>query len=154
MKGLFTGLVMLSLTAFVGCSSSNSGTSNKVGGPGATQEGTDRKGSILGPKEGEFSLSPPTFAKKIKQGASDVVTIEIKRGKNFDEDVALSFDGVPDHVSLDPKLAAIKKGEENAKITVKVGEGAGLGDHTITVTGKPTKGEPASAKFTLTVEAK
>ena len=89
-----------------------------------------------------------------KQGESKVVDIGIKRGKNFDEDVALSFSNVPKDVTTDPTAPIIKKGEENAKVTVKVGENAGLGDHEITVTGKPTKGESASKDFKITVEAK
>jgi hypothetical protein len=154
MKTIFAGLLTLSLAALVGCSGDhNSGATNKVGGLGATGS-TDRSGSILGLKEGEFSLSPPLFSKKIKQGASDHVTIEIKRGKNFDEDVALSFSGVPEHVTLDPKAPTIKKGEENAKVTVKVGDDAGLGDHEIKVTGKPTKGPEAANTFKITVEKK
>ena len=113
MKTIFAGLMALSLAALVGCSGDhNSAASNKVGGPGATVS-SDRSGSILGLKEGEFSLSPPLLSTHIKQGASDVVTIGIKRGKNFDEDVALSFSGVPDHVTLDPKAPTIKKGDEN-----------------------------------------
>jgi hypothetical protein len=153
MKTIFAGLAALSLAALVGCSGDhNSGASNKVGGPGATAS-TDRSGSILGLKEGEFSLSP-TMSTHIKQGASDIVTIAIKRGKNFDEDVALSFSSVPDHVTLDPKAPTIKKGDENVKVTVKVGDEAALKDHEIKVTGKPTKGPEAANTFKITVEKK
>jgi hypothetical protein len=39
-------------------------------------------------------------------------------------------------------------------VTVKVGDEAGLGDHEIKVTGKPTKGPEASHSFKVTVEKK
>ena len=144
---------MLALGALAGCSGDNSGTGNKVGGPGATVS-SDRSAPLLGPKEGEFSLSLPLLSTKIKQGASDVVTIGIKRGKNFDEDVTLSFDKVPEHVTLDPKSPTIKKGDKDVKVTVKVGDDAGLGDHEIAVTGKPTKGPEVNDKVKITVEKK
>jgi hypothetical protein len=156
MKTFCTGLVLLALAGLIGCSGEHSGAgSAKVGGPGATAS-SDRSGSIFGPKEGEFSLHPDKriLSTKVKQGASEVVTIDITRGKNFDEDVALSFSGVPDKVTLDPKETVIKKGQENAKVTVKAGDDAGLGDHEITVTGKPTKGEKTSTSFKITVEKK
>jgi hypothetical protein len=148
---------MLALAAFVGCSGDHStgpGTA-KVGGPGATAS-TDRAGSLLGPKEGEFSLHPDKrfLSTKVKQGASEVVTIDISRGKNFDEEVTLSFSGLPDHVTVDPKEPVIKQGGDNAKVTFKVGDDASPTDHTITVTGKPTKGEKATTTFTLTVQKK
>jgi uncharacterized membrane protein len=146
---------MLALGALVGCSGDQSGAgSAKVGGPGATAS-SDRSGSILGPKEGEFKLKVPLLlSTKVKQGASEVLTIGIDRGKNFDEDVALSFDKVPDKVTLDPKDPVIKKGDKEVKVTIKAAEDAGLGDHEITVKGKPTKGEPVADKFKLTVEKK
>jgi len=155
MKTILTGLAALSLAALIGCSGdhSGSGVSNKVGGPGATVS-SDRGGSILGPKEGQFELSVPKLSTHIKQGASDVVTISINRGKNFDEDVALTFSDVPDKVTLDPKAPTIKKGDENVKVTVKVADDAGLGDHDIKVTGKPTQGPEAAKTFKITVEKK
>lgn len=153
MRTFCTGLVLLALGAMVGCSGSSTGTGGHVGGPGATNS-TDRSAPLLGPKEGQFELSPPTFSKKIKQGASEPVTIGIKRGKNFDEDVALSFDKVPDHVTLDPAAPTIKKGEKDVKVTVKVGETAGLGEHDIMVTGKPAKGPSVTEKLKITIEKK
>ncbi len=156
MKTLCTGLVTLALAALVGCTGSDGGTgpgSAKVGGPGATHS-TDKSAPITGAKEGQFELSTPTLSTKIKQGASDVVTIGIKRGTNFDEDVALTFEKVPDHVTLDPKAPVIKKGDKDVKVTVKVGDDASPTDHEITVIGTPTKGDKASAKFKITVEKK
>jgi uncharacterized membrane protein len=145
---------MLALGALVGCSGDQSGGgSARVGGPGATVS-SDRSAPLLGPKEGEFSLHTPLLSTRVKQGASDIVTISVKRGKNFDEDVALSFDKVPDHVTLDPKAPTIKKGDNDVKVTIKAGEDAGLGDHEITVTGKPTKGPGVNEKLKLTIEKK
>ena len=115
---------------------------------------TDKTPPLTGAKEGTFILKPPTLSDSIKQGASDVVTISIDRGKNFDEDVALAFTDVPDHVTIEPKVTTIKKGEKDAKVTVKVGEKAGLGKHDIKVTGKALKGETAETHFTIDVKEK
>jgi hypothetical protein len=146
MKAIFSGIIALSLIGLIGCT----GSTEKAGGSGST----DKTPSYTGAKEGQFQLKPPVFADSVKQGASDVVTIGIDRGKNFDEDVTLSFEGVPDHVTLDPKSPTIKKGDKEAKVTVKVDEKAGLGKHDIKVIGTPTKGDKAEKSFTINVKEK
>jgi hypothetical protein len=152
MKALCTVFVILSSIALVGCSGSTS-DKDKVGGPGASQS-SDKTPSLTGPKEGEFALKPPLLSESVKQGASDVVTIGISRGKNFDENVALAFTDVPSDVTIEPKVTAIKKDEKEAKVTVKVGDKAPLGKHDIKVTGKALKGEAAETHFTLNVKEK
>ena len=93
MKSTLVAVAASALIAFVGC---NSGT---PGGPGAEKE-KDKKSRVervedrVRQAEDTFSLSVPTFSTKIKQGESKAVTVGISRGKNFDEDVALKFDGL------------------------------------------------------------
>jgi uncharacterized membrane protein len=123
MKTAFAGLLVFGLVAFTGC---NKGTE---GGPGA-----------------------PTFSTKLKQGESKVVDIGIKRGKNFDEDVALKFDNMPQGVTLDPASPVIKHGDKETKITVKAANDAAVGDFTVKVTGHPTKGADATNDLKLTVQ--
>jgi uncharacterized membrane protein len=145
MKSLFAALMVAAFVALTGC---NKGTE---GGPGATNASNK---SRIGQSEDTFSLSVPTFSTKLKQGESKVVDISIKRGKNFDEDVALKFDSVPHGVTIDPASPVIKHGDNETKITVKAADDAALGDFTVKVTGHPAKGADAASDLKLTIGKK
>jgi uncharacterized membrane protein len=152
MKSLLVA-VAAALVALVGC---NPGT---TGGPGADKD-KDKKGRVekaedkLRQAEDTFNLSVPTFSTKIKQGESKEVTVGISRGKNFDEDVTLSFDNLPKGVTVEPAKATIKHGDKEAKLTFKAADDAALGDFTVKVTGHPQKGGDATNDLKLTVQKK
>jgi len=124
------------------------------GGPGATGTGSHSVSTAISTAEDTFTLSTPTLSTHIKQGESKVVTIGIKRGKNFGQDVSLKLDGLPEGVTADPSAPSIKAGDEDAKVTFKASDKAALGDFTVKVTGHPGKGADASNDLKLTVEKK
>jgi hypothetical protein len=142
MKRIACILVVLSLATLSGCSKGTSG------GPGS-----DDKKAAVGEKENRFSLSVPTLF-KITQGESKATSIGIRRGKNFDQDVALKFEDLPKGVTTDPASLTIKHGDEEAKFTVKASDDAAVGDFVIKVTGHPTKGDVAANEFKITVAKK
>jgi len=135
----------LALFAFVGC---DKGT---PGGPGVTTSG--QKAPALSTTPETFTLSPPGSA-KLKQGEAKNITISIKRGKNFDEDVALKFEKLPEGVTVEPAAPVIKHGDSDAKVTIKAANDAALGDFTVKVVGHPDKGADASHDLKVTVEKK
>jgi uncharacterized membrane protein len=146
-------LATVGLVAVVGC---NKGT---TGGAGADKEKEnkskiDRLKGAVRQEEDTFRLTVPTFSTKIKQGESKEVTIGIKRGKNFDEDVALKVEGLPKGITLEPAEPAIKHGDKDVKLTVKAAADASLGDFTVKLTGHPEKGGDATNEFKLTIQAK
>jgi len=145
MKSTLTAVAVLGLLTFSGC---DKGTE---GGPGATNP---KNKSRVGQAEDTFSLTVPTFATKLKQGEAKGDTIGIRRGKNFDEDVTLKFDQLPQGVSIDPASPVIKHGENETKITIKAAADAALGDFTVKVTGHPTKGTDAVHDMKITIEKK
>ena len=91
MKSLFAGLAVMTLAALTGCSQ---GT---PGGPGTTE-----KKPALGQADDTFNLSVPVLSSSLRQGEQTVATVGIKRAKNFDEDVALTFADVPKGVTVEP----------------------------------------------------
>jgi uncharacterized membrane protein len=99
-----------------------------------------------------FTLSVPSTT--LKQGETKAVSISIKRDKDFDQDVTLKFADLPNGVTLDPASPVIKKGEADAKLTLKSAADASLGDFGIKVTGHPAKGADASNQLKLTVAKK
>jgi hypothetical protein len=148
MKSISVGLIAAALVVFTGCDGKNSS-----GGPGATNNDSGREAKV-GQEDNSFKLSPPTFATKLKQGETKAATISIKRGKNFDQDVTLKFEGVPKDVSIDPAAPTIKHSEEKTEVMIKAADTAALGDHTVKVLGKPKEGPEATSELKLTVSEK
>jgi hypothetical protein len=149
-------LVAVAVMALVACAGCNNGT---TGGPGAEKE-KDKKSKIeraedrVRQADDTFNLSVPTFSTKLKQGESKAVTVGISRGKNFDEDVALKFDGLAKGVTIEPANAVIKHGDKEAKLTFKAADDAALGDFTVKLSGHPEKGGDATNEIKLTVQKK
>jgi uncharacterized membrane protein len=148
-----TGAVILT----TGC---NNGT---PGGPGADKDKDKDKEKpsvlqqaedVVVQHEGTYSLTLPLLATRLKQGETKVVTVGIRRGKNFDEDVTLKFDGAPEGVTVDPATAAIKHGEKEAKVSVKAADDAAVGEFTIKLTGHAEKGKDANHDLKVIVEKK
>jgi uncharacterized membrane protein len=146
MKKICVGIAALLVAGLIGCT--GSGT---PGGPGASSS-TNKP--MVGLNEDTFTLDTPALATSLKQGEAKQISIGIKRGKNFKEDVVLKFEGMPPDVSVDPLIPTIKHGDTEAKVTVKAGDKAAVGDFTVKVTGKPTKGPDAINEFKITVKEK
>lgn len=144
MKITIAGLLMLLLVAFTGC---NLGTR---GGPGATDPNAKRP-ILYGQSDDTFNLSVPILSTTVKQGETNLASIGIKRGTNFDEQVTLKFVSLPRGITLDPPSPVIKRGETETQFTLKAAEDASLGDFTLHVTGQPTKGADASNELKITV---
>jgi hypothetical protein len=145
MKKSFACLLIAASVAFAGCNNNST-----PGGPGATSNRGDNK-PVVGRADDTFTLDPPNLATKVKQGESKAVSIGIKRGKNFDQDVTLKFSDLPKGVTLDPASPVIKHGNAEVKLILKTADDASLGDFTVKMTGHPTKGEDAVNEFKITV---
>jgi len=129
----------------VGC---GSGT---PGGPGAT---TKDNSTRIGPSDQTFTLSVPGFQNRMKQGEAHQYTIGIHRGNNFDEDVSIKVEGLPQGVSMEPASPVIKHSDTEVKILLKAAEDAAVGESTIKVIGHPTTGADATNQFTLHIDKK
>jgi hypothetical protein len=139
---LLIGLTLAGLLAVTGCKT------GEQGGPGADKGNPNP----LSAPDDSFTLTVPTTATTIKQGESKNVTIGIKRGKNFDQDVKLSFSGAPSGAKIDPSQPVLKKSEKEVSLTVAASKDAALGRHTITVTGAPARsGREATNTFDIKI---
>jgi hypothetical protein len=147
MNTQFRILLLVLAVCFAGCE-----PNSKSGGPGVTKD-TDR-GSTVTQADETFSLDVPNLPTALKQGEAQTLEIGIRRGTNFDEDVTLKFDDIPDGVMLDPSSPMIKQGEQNVTITVEASESAALGDFIVKVRGVPTTGAEASNQFSLKINEK
>ncbi len=146
MKMSFAGLLVLVTVALAGC---DKGT---AGGPGITNP--TQKQPMYGETDNTFNLSVPRMSTTLHQGETKESAIGIARGKNFECDVALTFDEGPAGVSLASVNPMIKHGDSEAKVTLKAAADAALGEFTIKVTGHPTTGPDATSEFKITVAKK
>jgi hypothetical protein len=95
-----------------------------------------------------------TLATRLKQGQAREVAISVKRGRNFDEDVAVTFEDLPRGVTVEPAAPVIKHGDGEARVTVKAADDAGPGDFTAKVVGHTAKGKDATHDLKITVAKK
>jgi uncharacterized membrane protein len=142
----FVGLLGLALAALIGCNQ----TKHTAGGPGAGTTG--ERGPLYGEKDNTFDLA--LSAQSVKQGESKEVTVGIKRGTNFDQDVGLRFVDLPTGVTVTPIGPDLKHGEGDTRVTLAATDAAAPGDYTVKVVGHPATGGDAAAEFKLTVAAK
>jgi hypothetical protein len=141
MKALCSSLMVAGLIVLTGCNPTNTG-----GGP--TSSG--------GP--GTFKLKGPlnTPATEVKQGETKPVDITIDPDKSFKEDVELSASVDPADRGVTAEISPThhKAGDyKKVELKIKASEKAAEGKYNITVTGKPTKGDPAKTVVEVKVPA-
>ena len=166
MRKVFVGLLAAAVVAFTGCNQSpTGGRPSSPGSPGSPRDrDTPHAGIPVSPrtpaggtgepvapagKDEIFRLTGPVLATDIKQGETKTIKIDLKRGRDFKDEVTLSFSG-GNMLKFDPATPEIKaseKGEVEVKVTAA--KDAPLGKQTIKVTGKPSGG---GAPTTLSVD--
>jgi hypothetical protein len=138
MMKTLTALSLGALLVIAGCHT------GERGGPGATDS------SSVSAPENTFTIE--NVSTTIRQGETKAIAIALNRGKNFDEDVALSFSELPRGITIDNPRPVISHGDKAAKFNMTAAPDAALGEFTIKVTGHPTRGGDALNDFGLKVE--
>jgi hypothetical protein len=144
MRLLRSAMIVLGLIALIGCNESPPG--------GATHNtGRASRTGLTTPEE-TFRLEAPAVDTTIKQGETKKITLKMSRGKNFDQDVKLEFNGVPQGVTITPASHTFKAGASDLEVTIEAKKDAALGKHKVEVTGTPsTSGAPTSVTFEIDV---
>jgi uncharacterized membrane protein len=140
MKRVLLPLVLLNGLLLIGCSQ---GT---PGGPGVSGPAPS-----YGQADNTFNLSVPRMATTVQQGETFETSIGIKRGVNFDQDVALMFTNLPLGVSIEPAEPQIPRGKNETKVKFIADEEATAGTFQVKLTGHPTEGGDAQVDFSLNV---
>jgi uncharacterized membrane protein len=119
---------------------------------GYTMQSDSPKGGGVGKGEG-FKIAVPAFDTKITQGEIQTVTISLKRGESFKQDVTLEIKlSKGEGITFDPAKVVVKAGDKpDVQLTITVPKDAALGEHIVSVTGTPTTGEPTSVEFKVKV---
>jgi uncharacterized membrane protein len=132
------------LTLAIGCDKAST-----PGGPGVNHP--DGKAPMVGQADATFQLSAPMLSTKVNQGETKTATLNIKRGKNFDQDVTVKFGDLPKGVTITPTSAILKHGENEMQISISAAADAAIGDFSIGVTGSPDKGANSATSITIAV---
>lgn len=141
MKCVWVASLVAAITVFGGC---NQGTS---GGPGAADPPVTER---MGQTDDTFSLTLPSLA--LNQGETKTISVAIKRGDNFSEDVSLKLSGLPTGVTFTPANPKISRDITDIELVFNATNDAALGDFTVEVTGHPTKGADAITEMEISVE--
>jgi len=142
---LVVGSLVIASVSLIGCEQNK----RTAGGPGAT---TGEKPPLYGQRDDTFNLN--LAAQSVKQGESKDVTVGIKRGTNFDQEVGVKFVDLPAGVTMSPASPALKHGDSDLKVTLKATDEAAPGEYTVKLMGHPTKGGDSTTEFKLTIAAK
>ena len=139
MKKLIAITIVLSLALIVVPSCKNTPKAGPTGGSVSEGEG--------------FKIGVPIFDVSVKQGESETATIELKRGKNFKQDVTLEFKLSMDKgITLEPDKILVKASDQpEVQLTITADEEAAFGKYIVSVTGTPTTGEAALMEFNMKV---
>jgi len=126
------------------------------GGPGADKANKGTTGTTTtdsSDRSETFTIKVPPGNTNVKQGEQTEMNISISRGKNFDQDVTLTF-APPEGVQVTPDTVKAKKGDDSAKITVKALDNATPGTTNIKVTGTPATGTATSVDMGIEIKKK
>jgi uncharacterized membrane protein len=158
MRKLLAGVAVPMLALLIGCNQQSTpggpGVSTTPSNSGTSSTNVKTNKPIYGEAEGTFELSVPSLSTRIKQGESNEITMSISRGKNFNEDVTLKFEGLPSGVTAEPTTAMIAKSDKDVKVTFHAAPDAAVGEYTVKVLGHPTTGADATNNIKLTVVEK
>jgi hypothetical protein len=84
-----------------------------------------------------FKLVTPSTT--IAQGEKTQLTIGIERGENFSEDIALTFESLPQGVTIEPLQTVFKITASKETVSIEAAKDAALGNFTINVISKPAR---------------
>ncbi len=105
----------------------------------------------IGSRNETFSIVVPKPS-AVKQGAGTTVTLSLKRGSSFKQDVRL--DVTARGLEVAPGSVTIKASEPpSAAVQITVPRDTALGDHRVYVIGIPEAGKPTAAEFVVKVVA-
>jgi len=138
MKTLYAGLLVAGLLVLTGCNTSTSG-----GSPGV----------------GTFKLKGPSNVKdtEVKHDSEKIEKITVDADKGFKEDITFKADvSEPGRgVTAEVKPATLKASDpREVELHIKASDSAAPGEYTVTVTGKPAKGNETSVGIKIKVPEK
>jgi hypothetical protein len=135
MTRLTLALLATGVLAAVGCENKS-----PPGGPGAPKpSGT---APTVGTPDNTFTVSVPSAT--LKQGESKTITVSIKRGTNFDQDVKLEVENAPQGVTFKFDESTLRASATEVHLTIDASKDAALGEHKVMIAATPARAGTAT----------
>ena len=132
MKTAMVILMTLALTAVFGCMSP--------------------KGGGMSSDEG-FKIQVPMFSTDIKQGDRQTISVTLRRGDLFKQDVKLEMKAT-EGITVTPSTALVKASDKgDVQLQIAAPKTAPLGEYRVYLKGTPTTGQPTSIEIKVKVVA-
>jgi hypothetical protein len=146
MRNAIVAVFGIALIGIWGC-----GESTPPGGPGAKNPPNQQTSAA---KADTFKLSLPSGSTHVKQGESKTTSISVDKGKTFAQDIRLSFENLPQGVTMEPATATVRSGDTKESFTIKASDTAQPGETAVRVIGRPTSGPESTGEMRITVDKK
>jgi len=131
--------------AAVGCENKS-----PPGGPGASKPNNNTTPHV-GTADNTFTVSVPSAT--LKQGESKTVTVSIKRGANFDQDVKLEVENAPQGVTFKFDDPTLRASATEVHLTINASNDAALGEHKVMIAATPARsGTPTQTELKVEVK--
>lgn len=135
MTRMTLALLATGVLAAVGCENKS-----PPGGPGATKPSAT--GTHVGTPDDTFKITVPNAT--LKQGESKTITVSIKRGTNFDQDVKLAVEKPPQGVTFKFDDPTLRASATETHLTIDASKDAALGEHDVMVSATPARAGTAT----------
>jgi hypothetical protein len=141
MKKLVGAFLCMALAVSFGCNNKSA-----PGGPGAG-------GTGKAARDDSFTFTVPSTTTTLKQGEAKDITIAVKRGKDFKQDVTLAATSEGKGVTVTPNPAELKASDSvtDLKFHVEAAKDAAIGEHKVTVKATPQTGSATEKTFNVKV---
>ena len=104
-------------------------------------------------KDVGFKIAVPTFDTEVKQGEVRAVTVSLRRGESFKQDVSLEVQA-SEGINVEPTDILVKaSASPDVQLRIAATKNTALGAYRVSVNDTPKTGEPTSTAFTVTVVA-
>jgi hypothetical protein len=107
-----------------------------------------------GEPHGVFFIVGPNLPQPvIKRGAAATVALQLRRSRDFTEDITLTFPDLPEELKVHPARPVVQAGGPD-KVELKVTAGGNIpaGAYTLKVRATPTRGEATGLQVDIKVE--
>jgi uncharacterized membrane protein len=137
MTRMTLALLATGVLAAVGCENKS-----PPGGPGAKPSNTGSTGTHVGTPDDTFKITVPNAT--LKQGESKTITVSIKRGTNFDQDVKLDVQNAPQGVTFKFDDPTLRASATEVHLTIDASKDAALGEHNVMIAATPARAGTAT----------
>jgi hypothetical protein len=146
LRKLILATALPAALVLVGCgpTTSTGGTQNKT---------TDAKGNEKTVNEKVEIKGPPGSPYGIKQGESKNLDFSLDRGSDLKDDVQLTVEK-PEKLMVEAPKTVPAAGDGKFVVKVSAADDTPVAEHTVKITAKTGKGNPAVAEFKVKVDKK